>query len=277
MTAKTEKSTLITATAAAAGGDSKNAGISEISDTTKNGAARAKWRVEYETAGLPSSRRTTPSGAVVWWVETLRHEQMPLRSAIDLGCGKGRNRLFLAGEGLEVTAMDFTPDAIQQLSPSAAARGLKQKIRALVSDVTEDWPLPPATADLVVDAFCFKHIAPYEARLTYKGNLLRSLRSRGHFLISFASIGDGYYGQYFLDTQIVNGEPQHLVADPVAGPENGIQSTLYTRNHGLDFFAPALTLFNELHAAKPAMMHGKVYDRDTYALLLHRNPHRLFG
>ena len=96
---------------------------------------------------------------------------------------------------------------------------------------------------------------------------MRVLRTRGHYLISFASIGDGYYGRYIIDPQ--SSEDEQLVADP----ENGIQSVLYSRRRVLQFFAPELDLFAELHHTKPSVMHGQEYGRDTYALLLRRNPH----
>jgi SAM-dependent methyltransferase len=230
-----------------------------------------KWTTEYSLGGIPSSTRTTPSNAVVWAVDELKKHNFPLRTAADIGCGKGRNSLYLTEQGMDVTAMDFTPNAIRAVNETAAARGLGNKIRALSHDVTENWPIADVSMDVIIDAFCFKHLAPYEARLTYRDNLLRTLRVRGHYMISFASIGDGYYGQYVVQRREVDGEPEYTVVDPA----NGIASTLFTRKHILQFFAPKLVLVAELHHTKPSTMHGTVYDRDTYALLFGRNLHAL--
>jgi SAM-dependent methyltransferase len=229
-----------------------------------------KWTSEYEMGGIPSSMRTAPSGAVVWALEELKRQNFPLREAIDVGCGKGRNSLYLARQGMHVTGMDFTPSAIQHLNESAVAEGLADKIRALSYDVTEPWPLAPESADLVVDAFCFKHITPHEARDSYKQSLLRVLRTRGHYLISFASIGDGYYGRYV--TRRVD-EHEEVVIDPV----NGIESAIFSRQRVLQFFMPELDLLTEIHHNKPSAMHGHVYDRSAYALLLRRNPRFYMG
>jgi SAM-dependent methyltransferase len=230
-----------------------------------------QWETEYSLGGIPSSTRDTPSGAVVWAIEELKRQNFPLRTATDIGCGKGRNSLYLAEQGMDVTAMDFTPNAIRNLTETASTRGLTDKIRAITHDVTEYWPVADASMDLVIDAFCFKHIAPYEARVNYRDNLLRTLRVRGHYLISFASIGDGYYGQYVVQQREVDGEPEYTVVDPA----NGIASVLFTRKHVTQFFAPKLVLLAELHHTKPSAMHGTVYDRDTYALLFGRNLHAL--
>lgn len=226
-----------------------------------------KWTLEYQQGGIPSSVRTTPSGAVVWAVETLKRQSYPLREALDIGCGKGRNSLYLAQQDMHVTAMDFTPNAIEHLNEEAKAQKLDNKIRAIVHDVTEAWPIAEHSMDLAVDTFCFKHITPYEARVAYKQNLLRALHSRGHYLISFASIGDGYYGQYVTEQVERDGEEEALIADPA----NGIPSVLFSRKQILNFFLPELDLFAEIHHNKPSEMHGKTYERSTYALLLGHN------
>lgn len=224
-----------------------------------------KWAAEYAKGGIPSSVRETPSGSVVWAVNELKKLGFPLREACDIGCGKGRNSLYLAAQGMHVTAMDFTPDAIEYLLTQAAEQGLAPKIRAITQDVTADWPVAEAGMDLIVDAFCFKHISPHAERMVYKSSLLRALRSRGHYMISFASIGDGYYGQYVTDSAA----DEALVVDP----EIGVESVLYTREAVLNFFGPELVLTAELQNSKPSVMHGTEYKRSTYALLLQRNPH----
>lgn len=225
-----------------------------------------KWELEYRQGGIPSSVRMTPSGAVTWAVNILQRDNLPFRTALDLGCGKGRNSLFMARLGVDVTAIDFVSDAINELEHSINQETLSGKIRPVVYDLTEPWPIPDASVDFVLDAFCFKHIAPFAARQHYKKELLRVLRTRGHYMISFASIGDGYYGQYVVDKQDYDGEEEHLVSDP----GNGIESILFTRQRILKFFEPELCLYKELHNNKPSNMHGEPYPRDTYALLFQR-------
>jgi methylase of polypeptide subunit release factors len=100
---------------------------------------------------LHSSERTTPSQAVVWAVEELRRQGYPLRSAIDIGCGRGRNTLYLAQQGMQVTALDLMPNAIAALQADAAHHGLQDQIRTLTQDATEPWPIAPDSADLIID------------------------------------------------------------------------------------------------------------------------------
>ena len=45
-------------------------------------------------------------------------------TALDLGCGQGRNALWLASRGFEVTGLDLSPVAIEQAREVAAEQGL---------------------------------------------------------------------------------------------------------------------------------------------------------
>lgn len=230
-----------------------------------------RWTADYAAGDTPYTMRTSPSGSVVWALAELRRRGARLRTAVDVGCGKGRNSLFLAAEGLRVTALDFTPHAIDALHVEAARRGLQDRIRAVVHDVTEPWPIPPDPVDLIVDAFCFKHIAPHELRQAYRDHVLRALALRGHYMIAFASIGDGYYGRYKVQ-EAPDGQ-EVLTLDP----HSGIESVLYTRDRVAAFFAPELDVCGEMKHTKPSTMRGMACERETYALLLRRRPGRFVG
>src|SRR5260370_10678059 len=56
-------------------------------------------------------------------------------SAIDLGCGTGTNVIWLAGLGFDVTALDFSPTAID-LGRAKKAR-VAAKVRFLTADVLD--------------------------------------------------------------------------------------------------------------------------------------------
>jgi tellurite methyltransferase len=78
--------------------------------------------LEASTFGKPSAEfhdlvQWLPSGAKV----------------LDLGCGEGRNALFLAENGLDVTAIDISARGIDKLNHLAQAQGLA--IRTQVQDM----------------------------------------------------------------------------------------------------------------------------------------------
>jgi tellurite methyltransferase len=72
--------------------------------------------------------------------------------ALDLACGAGRNALWLAEHGWEVTAVDGAPVAIEILRSRAAERGLK--INAVAADLEKgEFEIEPSRWDLV--AMCY--------------------------------------------------------------------------------------------------------------------------
>lgn len=67
--------------------------------------------------------------------------------ALDLGCGEGRNALWLAAQGWDVTAVDFSQVAVGRGREWAKQRGLEVDFR--VDDVI-DYPSEPAAFELVI-------------------------------------------------------------------------------------------------------------------------------
>ena len=71
----------------------------------------------------------------------------PQGRCLDLAMGEGRNALFLASRGYQVTGVDFSSVAVARARAWAAASGLA--LNAIVSDLEVD-PLPKGPFDVVV-------------------------------------------------------------------------------------------------------------------------------
>ncbi|WP_298207616.1 class I SAM-dependent methyltransferase [Ferrimicrobium sp.] len=97
--------------------------------------------------------------------------------AVDLGCGEGRNALYLAREGFQVTAVDFANVALERLRTVAASEGLT------IETVCEDmftYLASPHTFGLVVLA----NIHPERpARLDLYAHLRQIVAPGGHLYI----------------------------------------------------------------------------------------------
>jgi SAM-dependent methyltransferase len=79
--------------------------------------------------------------------------------ALDLACGLGGNALLLARAGLQVTAWDISPVAIERLQALALREGL-DNLLAEVRDVELD-PPPPQSFDVIaVSYFLNRDLAP---------------------------------------------------------------------------------------------------------------------
>lgn len=60
---------------------------------------------------------------------------------LDLGCGSGRNALYIAKNGFKVTCIDISSEAINNLKEKADKLGVGENIRIKIQDVAEfdDW------------------------------------------------------------------------------------------------------------------------------------------
>lgn len=142
------------------------------------------WDTRY--AGSERLWSTSPN---VFLVEEVAG--LPPGRALDLAAGEGRNAVWLAEKGWEVTAVDFSGVAAERTRELAEARGVS--IDVLVADVTA-WTPPPETFDLV--AVLYLHL-PESERREVLARCVRSLRPGGTLLVvghDVDNIEHGYGG-----------------------------------------------------------------------------------
>ena len=82
-------------------------------------ADRVKWDERYRAGAF--AERPHPSALLEAWISRLPHGR---GRALDLACGAGRNSLFLARHGFEVTGIDVSSEGLKRAAASAAREGL---------------------------------------------------------------------------------------------------------------------------------------------------------
>jgi len=103
---------------------------------------QTEWDSHYQT----HAAGRTPHALISWAVQTF--DLKPGR-ALDLACGSGRNALWLAWLGWEVTAVDRSPEAMRRLNDEASRRNLH--VNAETADLeTAGFTIQPAYWDLIV-------------------------------------------------------------------------------------------------------------------------------
>jgi SAM-dependent methyltransferase len=120
--------------------------------------------------------------------------------ALDLGCGPGRNAVYLASRGFEVDAVDLSPVAVAWAEDRAHDAGVD--VRFLCGDA---FALPAAELggpyDLVVDSGCFHHLPPHR-RVSYLALLDRALAPGGHLALTSFAAGEGGTGSELTDADL---------------------------------------------------------------------------
>ncbi|MEM7272391.1 MAG: class I SAM-dependent methyltransferase [Actinomycetota bacterium] len=92
--------------------------------------------------------------------------------------GEGRNSVFLAEQGLAVTAVDVSPIGVAKAKALAERRGVRVDFR--VADLLE-WTWEPDAFDVVVAVF-IQFLDPDQRRTVFDG-MVRTLRPGGHLLV----------------------------------------------------------------------------------------------
>jgi SAM-dependent methyltransferase len=113
---------------------------------------RESWNQRYQGKDLVWS--AAPNATLVDEVSGMN----PGR-ALDLGCGEGRNAIWLAEQGWDVTGVDFSSVAINRARDIAERR--RVSVEWEVADLNEYEP-PRRWFDLVVDLYI--HLIPSERR-----------------------------------------------------------------------------------------------------------------
>ncbi|WP_228551304.1 SAM-dependent methyltransferase [Paenibacillus sp. B01] len=99
---------------------------------------------------------------------------------LELGCGPGRNALYLAENGFDVHAVDLSEEAIAWAKQRALERGVQVRFERLnLLELSEQG----RDCDLVYDSGCFHHIAPHR-RMDYCRIVDEALRPGGCFALT---------------------------------------------------------------------------------------------
>jgi tellurite methyltransferase len=126
-------------------------------------ADRLKWDERYRH---PPDRPAEPSPLLVSFEGLLP----PKGRALDVAGGLGRNALWLARRGLDVTLADISGVALASAGASAAASGVP--LRTLAIDFDGD-PFPPGPWDVIVCAyFLWRPLFEVAPRALAPGGLL---------------------------------------------------------------------------------------------------------
>ncbi|MEP7187811.1 MAG: methyltransferase domain-containing protein [Roseiflexaceae bacterium] len=190
--------------------------LEEHEVTAREGYAR--WAHQYDREVNPLIAIETP------YVEQILAE-LPIARALDAATGTGRHALRLAQRGVQVAAVDQSPEMLAEARAAAACLGLTIDFR----QGTLDAPLPfeAAQFDLVICALALCHVANLRGAIR---EFARVLRPGGAALITDFHpycVGQGWRAALFdVDTALIFTYPGHTRDDYLAAlADAGLQVT----------------------------------------------------
>ncbi len=132
------------------------------------------WSDKYRAVGESYLFGTAPNGFLAAQAGLLHAGQR----ALSVADGEGRNAVWLAEQGLDVTATELSPVALDKAEALATARGVR--VDFALADAL-NWTYPDEAFDLVVAIF-IQFAAPDERARLFE-NLKRTLRPGGRIVL----------------------------------------------------------------------------------------------
>ena len=151
------------------------------------------WLEEHEKVRtLPAMASKRPHGSVLRFLEIIQGQLVAgaPRQAVDIGCGKGRNTVYLAEQGFDVYAMDYIDIALDLTKERAIAKNVSDKVRTSLTPIDQTWPFTDDFFDIAVDCFASIDIETKEGREMYKSEMFRTLKPGGFTLVVVVSAKD---------------------------------------------------------------------------------------
>jgi SAM-dependent methyltransferase len=219
---------------------------------------RNLWNTEYGALQvIPSSTRPLPSKALLQYDRLLPFES--IRSVLDVGCGNGRNAIYLASKGCQVDAIDSSPIALQLLRDRAEQAGVGARIKITEDVLGTAWPYADQSYDLVVDSFVSCHLLCDTDRIAYRDEMHRVTRKSGLAYSSLFSTDDEYY-QPLLSTSTED----KIVIDP----RNSIAKRLYEEEEVAEFYSEKFIPIYQNKFMFDDVVQGATYRRSILSLIL---------
>jgi malonyl-CoA O-methyltransferase len=142
--------------------------------------AYTEWSTTYDSDCNP-----TRELAEVVTRETLA--ELRCGTVIEIGCGTGINTSFLATIGQNVRALDFSPGMLDRARQNVQS----DRVTFVRADLTQRWPCPDQSGDLIVCALVLEHIQDLDFIYSETS---RVLRPRGELFICELHPFRQYYG-----------------------------------------------------------------------------------
>lgn len=150
------------------------------------------WEQEHTSQKAFATMHTLkPSNYIPHFYSFLEEHGIPAspeRVILDIGCGKGRNSIYMAQQGYRVHATDFSEKALSDARVRSAQANLKIEFEQ--ADLADDWPFSSEFADAILDANTSVFV-PEEGRIKLIQEAHRVLKTGGfYFFYGLAELPD---------------------------------------------------------------------------------------
>ena len=172
-----------------------------------------RWEQEHQKPTLllqvDASTASSSVQKFYTWLKTVS-DQKGLHG-IEMCCGKGRNSIWLAKQGVTMIGADYSKAAITEAKRRAREAGVDKDVSFITHDATKPYDISRESMDFSVDCFGSTDIETAHNRKLAFQNIHRLLKPDGYMMIYLLSTDDEYsqellrkypgpeYGSYIND------------------------------------------------------------------------------
>ncbi len=185
-----------------------------------------------------------------------------VKTALDAGCGNGRNSIFLANMGARVEAVDFSKVALSAARTRLEKENLTDKVTLHEWNLYRQLPFKEESFDLCLDMYVSCHFLDEGTKNRYVAELLRLTKPGGLVITAVFDKKDEYYS-----SMINPGAVQKYVTDPA----NGITKELYDELGFKNAFSPPFSIGYYVELQFKDRVKDRTYQRRILSMALQKH------
>lgn len=140
-------------------------------------------------------------GVESFWKYLEESSKIDEPKGLEIGCGKGRNTIWLAKNGASMDSFDFSTSAISE-AKKRITEDIKSRINFFEHDIIKPWPLLDNRFDFVIDCFVSTDVEGEENRKFMIDEIYRVLKPEGLFFLYTNSTKSNYYQDQAKETKV---------------------------------------------------------------------------
>ena len=134
-------------------------------------------------------------GVVRFWEFICARNKLTSLVGLEICCGKGRNAIWLAGNGATMAGFDFSVTALKAAECLQGKLPATQKIDFRLHDAFDPWPYGNGTFDFIVDNFGTSDIETTCGRDFIIEESARVLKAGGYYFLQIDSAELGFFAE----------------------------------------------------------------------------------